>query len=346
MKAAWLAAALLCTSATTAYAQSSVTLYGIVDSYLGVTHATGKGTAVSIDSAGYQQSRLGLRIVEDLGAGYHVNAVLENGFSLSQGSAADPTRAFSRQAWVGLSGPFGEVRAGRQNSPQYIMLAQLDAFYGATYGSIINNSSSLGIRYDNSLSYISPSFYGFKVQGLVSLGGQASPHTGNNVYVAMIDYSRGPWYFGLNYAEQKSQNASFSVKSTFAAANYDYGHGRIYLSYYRGDNPGANAPANVRGVYASIYSLSGDWRITPALAVGAGWGWIDVSGANAPRAWQASAIGTYALSKRTLLFSTLAYVSNSNGGVFSLGGAGPITRNVPLAGGSELGFQAGIRHTF
>lgn len=98
MKAALLAAGTLCLGATTAYAQSSVRLYGIVDSYVGVTHATGKGTAIGIDSAGYSQSRLGMRIVEDIGAGYHVNAVLENGFSMSQGSAADPTRAFRRQA--------------------------------------------------------------------------------------------------------------------------------------------------------------------------------------------------------------------------------------------------------
>lgn len=346
MKAALLAAGTLCLGTTAAYAQSSVTLYGIVDSYIGITHATGKGTVISIDSAGYQQSRLGMRIVEDIGAGYHVNAVLENGFSMSQGSAADPTRAFSRQAWVGLSGPFGEVRAGRQNSPQYIMLAQLDAFAGATYGSIINNSSNLGIRYDNSISYISPSAYGLKFQGLVSLGGQASPHTGNNVYVAMVDYARGPWYFGLNYAEQKSQDASFSVKSTFAVADYDYGHGRLYLSWYRGDNPGANPAANVRGIYTSIYSLSGDWRISPALVIGAGEGWIDESGAGVPQAWQASAIATWSLSKRTTLFSSVAYVSNTKGGVFSLGGAGPITRNVPVPGGNETGFQLGIRHMF
>ena len=134
--AAFCGACVLCAAATPAAAQSSVTLYGIADAYLGATEASGSGRAIGLSSAGIQQSRIGIRVTEDLGAGLVANAVLENGFALNNGAAADPTRAFSRQAWLGLSGGFGEVRAGRQNSPQYVMLAQLDAFTGATYGSI------------------------------------------------------------------------------------------------------------------------------------------------------------------------------------------------------------------
>ena len=347
--AAFCGACVLCAAATPAAAQSSVTLYGIADAYLGATEASGSGRAIGLSSAGIQQSRIGIRVTEDLGAGLVANAVLENGFALNNGAAADPTRAFSRQAWLGLSGGFGEVRAGRQNSPQYVMLAQLDAFTGATYGSIINNASNLGSRYDNALTYATPSIGGFKFQGLVSLGGQAAPDTGNNVYVAMLDYTKGPWYAGVNHAEQKSQNASFTIKSTFAVTDYDYGHGRLYLAWYRGDNPGANAPANVPGQYTSIYSLSADWRISPAITVGAGGGWIEGSGnsaTGAPRAWQASVIGSYALSKRTLLYTTLAHISNSHGGTFSLGDAGPIVRNTPTPGGNETGFQIGLRQLF
>jgi predicted porin len=327
-------------------AQSSATLYGIVDTYLGFTTASGKGRAIGLDSPGFQQSRIGVRVSEDLGNGWRVNAMLENGFALNTGAAADPTRAFSRQAWVGLSGAFGEARAGRQNSPQYLMLSQLDAFVGATFGSIINNASNLGLRYDNALTYVTPTFGGFKAQGLVSLGGQTYPHSGNNVYVAMLDYSKGPWYVGVNHAEQKSQNANFTIKSTFAVTNFDYGHGKVYVAWYRGDNPGANGAANVPGRYASIYSLSADWRISPALTLGAGGGWIETSGESAPRAWQAGAIGTYALSKRTLLYSSVAHIANSHGGTFSLGGAGPVVRNVPTPGGNETGVQIGMRQLF
>jgi predicted porin len=346
MKAKWLVVGLACVGGSPALAQNSVTLYGVLDAYAGLTHATGHGTVVSLDSAGFQQSRYGLRVVEDVGGGVHINAVLENGFSLTNGTAADSTQAFSRQAWIGVSGAAGEFRAGRQNSPQYIMLSQIDAFSGATYGSAINNSSSLVTRYNNALTYMSPSLGGLRIQGLFSLGGQTSPSTGNNAYVAMVEYSKGPWYLGINHAEQKSQNAVFTVKSTFAVTNYDYGAGKIYVSYYRGDNPGANASANIEGKYTSIYSLSGDWRLTPALTIGADCGWIQQSGNDAPRAWQASLISTYALSKRTLLYGTVAHVSNGNDGVFSLGGAGPIVRNVPSSSGSETGFQVGIRELF
>lgn len=329
-----------------AAAQSSATLYGIVDSYLGFTTASGKGRAIGLDSPGFQQSRIGVRVSEDLGDGLRVNALLENGFALNTGAAADATLAFSRQAWVGVSGAFGEARAGRQSSPQYLMLSQLDAFVGATFGSIINNVSNLGLRYNNALTYVTPTVGGFKAQGLVSLGGQTDPHSGNNVYVGMLDYSKGPWYVGVNHAEQKSQNATFSIKSTVAATNFDYGHGKVYVSWYRGDNPGANAPANVPGRYASVYSLSADWRLSPALTLGAGGGLIATSGESAPRAWQAGAIATYSLSIRTLLYSSVAHIANSHGGTFSLGGAGPIVRNVPTPGGNETGVQIGMRQLF
>lgn len=327
-------------------AQTSVTLYGIIDSYVAVTHAGGKGTAVSLDGGGYSANRFGLRGVEDIGGGLAVNFQLENGFLSNNGALADQSRLFSRQAWVGMSGSFGEVRAGRQNSPQFVMLAQLDAFYGATFASMLNNASGYTPRYDNVISYTSPSMAGIKVQGMFAPGGQADPHTGNNVYSVALEYAKGPVYAGINHVEQRSQNASFTIKSTFAGGNIDYGYGKIYAGFYRGNNNGSNAASNTEGRYFNVWSLSADWRIDPATTVAIGGGFTDSDGGGGPQAYEVGAAATYSLSKTTFLYSSIARLQNRRGGTFSLAGAGPITRNVPTPGGTETGVQVGIRHAF
>jgi predicted porin len=193
---------------------------------------------------------------------------------------------------------------------------------------------------------MSPSFAGFKVQGMVAPGGQADPHSGNNVYIAALEYARGPIYAGVNHVEQRSQNAAFTIKSTFAGANVDYGHGKVYAGFYRGNNNGSNAATNVQGRYFDIWSLSADWRISPAATAAIGGGFTDADGHGGPQAYEIGAAATYSLSKTTFLYSSVARLQNRRGGTFSLAGAGPVSRNTPAPGGTETGVQIGIRHAF
>lgn len=333
-------------STGTAMAQSNVTIYGVLDTYMAYTNATGKGSVVSMDGGGYQANRIGFRGTEDLGGGLRANFQLENGFLSDTGGMADTTRLFNRQSWIGLGGGFGEVRAGRQNTPGFLMIARLDAFAGATFGSFLNNVSAYTPRYDNMLGYISPNMSGFKVQAYVGLGEQTAPRNGLNSYMLGGEYESGPLYLGISSSLQNSANDNQSIKSTFAGGAYDYGMGKVFLGYYRGNNLGAAAATNVAGVYYSAYSISANYRVTTQGTLGAGYGWAkDSSGANRD-ARQFSLIGTYDLSKRTMLYSTYAHLSNKNGATFSLSGAGPITKNVPTAGGTVNGVQVGIRHLF
>lgn len=332
--------------AGSAMAQSNVVVYGVLDTYMGYTNAEGTGNVVTMDSGGYQASRVGFRGFENLGDGLSATWQLENGFASDTGAQHDTTRLFNRQAWVGLGGKWGELRVGRQNSSSFLMIARLDPFAGATYASFLNNVSSYTPRYDNVVGYISPVMSGFKLQAYYSLGERTDTSDGLNTAILAGEYEQGPLYLGVSSSRQKSANGQETTQSTFAGGSYDYGQGRVYLGYYRGNNLGAVPATNVRGSYYSAYSLSANYRLGGGTTIGAGFGWGDDGTSNNRDARQISLIGTHDLSKRTMLYATIAHMVNDDGASFTFSAAAPITKNVPTAGGNVDGVQVGIRHLF
>lgn len=335
---------LLCAGGATA--QSSVVVYGVLDTYMGYTNAEGTGNVVSMDSGGYQASRVGLRGAEDLGGGLLATWQLESGLASDTGAQHDTTRLFNRQAWVGLGGKWGELRIGRQNSSSFLMIARLDPFAGATYASFLNNVSSYTPRYDNVIGYISPVVNGFKMQAYYSLGERTDDSDGLSTAILAAEYEKGPLYLGVSSSRQNSANGQETTQSTFAGGSYDYGQGRIYLGYYRGNNLGAAPATNVRGSYYSAYSIAANYRLGGGTTIGAGFGWGVDGTSNDRDARQVSLIVTHDLSKRTMLYSTLAHMVNDDGASFTFSAAAPIPKNVPAAGGNMDGVQFGIRHLF
>jgi predicted porin len=342
-----LGAGLVVLSAAAA-AQSNVTLYGVMDTYLGHTNAGGKGSMTDQQSGGWAASRWGLRGSEDLGGGLRAVFTLENGILTNSGGFADSTRVFNRQSYLGLAGGWGEVRLGRQNSPAFWMLGSMDAFNGATYGSLLNNVSGYTPRFDNVIYYVSPEFSGLKVQGGHALGNQPAgqPRSGLAATMLGVEYKSGPFWVGMNHSQQNSANTSVKAKATFLGGNWDWGSGKVYLGLHRGNMNGAALATNVAGRDYDAWSLSADWRITPAITLGALYGRANDKTAFNGDAKQASLLATYTFSKRTMVYSTITRLENSGGATFSLGAAGPITRNVPAAGQDVSGFQVGIRHQF
>lgn len=341
-------AAVIGLGACAAHAQSSVTIYGVVDQYIGHTSAGGRGSVTSLDAGGVAASRLGFRGVEDLGGGLKASFTLENGILSDTGAAADATRGFNRQSWLGIGGGWGEFRFGRQNTPAFWMCGQLDAAGCATYASLLNNTSGYAPRFDNMLYYFSPDLSGFKLQGGVALGEQQAPasKSGLNAYMFGAEYKGGNFWVGLNHASQNSANNTVKAKASFLGGNWDHGNGKVYLGLHRGNMNGASMATNVQGRDYFAWSLSADWRITGTTTVGVLAGRADDRTATNNDAKQFSLIATHALSRRTQLYATATRLSNENGATFSLGAAGPITRNVPLAGQDAKGFQVGVRHTF
>ena len=329
-----------------AVAQSNVVVYGVLDTYMGYTNAEGTGNVLSIDSGAYQASRVGLRGAENLGDGLRATWQLESGLASDTGAQHDTGRVFNRQAWVGLGGKWGELRLGRQNSSNFLMIARLDTFAGATYGSFLNNVSSYTPRYDNVVGYLSPVVNGFKLQAYYSLGERSEPGDGMSTTVLAGEYEKGPLYLGVSSSRQKSANGQETTQSTFAGGAYDYGQGVVYLGYYRGNNLGAAPATNVRGSYYSAYSLSANYRLGGGTTIGAGLGWGVDGTRNDRDARQVSLIAMHDLSKRTMLYATLAHLINDDGASFTFSAAAPIPRNVPVAGGNVDGVQFGIRHLF
>lgn len=360
------AATLACTSAM---AQSSVTLYGVLDVFGGYQNAKidGKSTSLAVlGNNGELTSRWGLRGSEDLGGGYRATFDLENGFDPGTGKVQNSYRLFDRQAWVGLGGGFGEVRFGRQNTPMFAWSGNMDAFSAATYASGYNNFANWLARVDNDISYQSPKFYGTQAELHYSVGGQPGTLAGNAVYQAGVQTSQGPVYFALAYLNAANATASVRVQEIMAGGNIDYGHGRIYLAYFRANDvissstgnalsnpagkydPTVGPVGNTAGDWHSTYSLSADYRFSPFLSVGAGYAYIKDSSSLGNDAGQWGAIINYDLSKATRVYGTVSQLKNYGTAQYKMAGASITTGSflTPSPGQMETGVQIGIRHLF
>ncbi|SIO04272.1 porin [Paraburkholderia phenazinium] len=363
------ALALELTFAGQARAQSSVTLYGVLDEFVGYqsTKVSGKSTSlVALGNNGELTSRWGIRGSEDLGGGYRAVFDLENGFDPGTGSVQNAYRFFDRQAWVGIAAPYGEVRLGRQNTPMFAWSGNLDAFSAATYGSGYNNFANWLARVDNDISYISPKISGTQVELHYSVGGQPGSLAEDAVYQAAVQSNVGPVYLALAYLNAANSTNTVRVQEIMAGANYDYGWGKIYFGFFRANdiisattgnalanpagkyNPATGPVGNVAGNYHNTYSFSADYHISPFLSIGAGYAFITDSSSLDNTAREFSAIVNYDLSKATRLYAVVSRLNNSNSAQYKMTGASITTGAflTPGAGQSETGAQIGIRHLF
>jgi predicted porin len=238
--------ALLLSVAGFAQAQSSYTLYGLIDASYGKSIADDVANLkADFHSGGDAQSgegnsatRIGIKGSADLGSGVKANFKFETGGIDSDGDV-NPTGAFfNRQAWFGLSGAFGELRLGRQDSVPFQTTIDFD-FNGAS-----NGVSALGYasvapwapgRQSRSLQYISPTFGGFKAQvGFVPKANTAADSTfgeAKDVYSIGLTFATGPVAVALT-----AQSKEFKDSKSFAAiaGSYDFGVAKFSLNYTDG----------------------------------------------------------------------------------------------------------------
>ena len=138
MKKAILALAALGSLSAVAQAQTSVTLYGIVD--VGIVRESGTlGPSVTKLSSGIANgSRFGFKGVEDLGGGMTAFFDLQNGFQADTGALGQGGLLFGRQAFVGLGGSFGNIKLGRQYTPIDDLHGAVDPFINNYAGRLQN----------------------------------------------------------------------------------------------------------------------------------------------------------------------------------------------------------------
>jgi predicted porin len=203
-----------------AFAQSSVTLYGIVDAGLGYT--SGQRVAQSSGAAGkpvnyknasnygfasgtWSGDRWGLKGTEDLGGGLAAVFQLENGFNIGTGQLGQGGREFGRQAWMGLSSKqYGKVTLGRQYDPIVDFVGAISAGnfltgMGAHPGDLDNIDNQA--RENNSIKYTSPSFSGLQLGALYGFGNQAGSIKNQSTWSLGGQYVRGPLAVAAAYMQ-------------------------------------------------------------------------------------------------------------------------------------------------
>lgn len=324
-------------AAQAASAQSSVTVYGLVDTFVQVVN-TGSGYTPAMNSSGQYGTRIGLRGSEDIGGGNKVDFDLENGFNSNDGSFATPGSMFNRQAWVGASGNWGSVRAGRQNSLLFINEGRLDAFGGATQGSGINNLSVYTYRTSNTVGYFSPKFAGFQAAGYLGLGDAGGLRAGGSNYQFALTYDNRA--ISAVYAMQgvRNANATSTEHSTFAGGSYDFGAVRLYAGY-------AAASWDDQHIDIRSFEFSGRWTFSPFAYLALGYTFLqDRNGSN--DAAQYSAMLNYAFSKRTSVYTALSWLDNRGQASYRLAGAATAGQALAYAGAPARGVQVGIVQAF
>lgn len=216
MKRISIAAALFTGFSGAALAQTSVTLYGIVDeSFMMNTNARG-GHQYSLLSGSESGSRWGLKGTEDLGGSLSAVFNLENGFNSSTGALGQNGAMFGRQAYVGLASPtYGTLLLGRQYPTGYDYVGSLTAspqwaLGGAGFGAHPADLDNLDgtYRLNNAIKYKSPTFEGFSFGGMYALGNIAGDPTRNQAYSVGAGYTYGPLVVAAQYSSVKNPNFS------------------------------------------------------------------------------------------------------------------------------------------
>ena len=364
MKKSLIALAVLAASGA-AMAQSSVTLFGIVDtnvSYLdGVSNAAGTNTdsKYGIGTSGNATSRLGFRGVEDLGGGLKAGFHLEGEIFGDDGNASGFN--FKRRSTVSLAGGFGEVRLGRDLTPGYSKTSSYDLFGQVGIGQFMgwsnwngdnqttanNNNDANGIRSSNMISYYTPNFSGFTA-GL-GYGFDEKADTTNSKkgrYVGgYVAYDNGPLSVALSY-DESSALVLTSPAATGADRNrltlggsYDLNVVKLnaILQQTKDDVPGGSErKVNAYMLGASAPVGAGEVKLQYAL--------YDQKAIDS-KAHQISLGYVHNLSKRTAVYGTVAYMDNKDASKLNLSAKGLGTIDA-RAGDSQTGYQVGIRHAF
>ncbi|GAB7535775.1 porin [Burkholderia sp. 3C] len=282
MRFALIAGAAMCAlNAHRAQAQNSVTLYGIIDTGFTYTNNNGGHSLIAMqdgNQSGRSGSRWGLRGNEALGGGLSAIFLLENGFTIPNGAAAQGGLMFGRQAYVGLGSPIGTVTLGRQYDTVVDMIqpfsagAQWAGYMGGRADDIDNVLDTN--RTNNAIKYTTPIWRGLRASGMYSFGGIAGDATRNQV-----------WSFGVGY-----ESGGFKTAAAWLDAKQpDFG--------YYGGNGNALTPTSVGATGAPNNNNIGSTR--PAFS-----GFASASG---ERIASASGSYTYGPVSAALIWSNVRY---------------------------------------
>lgn len=307
-----------------AMAQSSVTLYGIVDA--AVVHTTNQtgGNKLAVDAGQLATSRWGMRGSEDLGGGLKANFNLEGTLVNDSGAAGS---LFDRQSTVGLSGGFGSVNLGRQNILGVDSIGMADpiglahagtnpnvAFSALNAGSLYgdfgtNGPSAAALRQNNSIRYMTPLMSGFGGALMYGFGEQpgntsARSYTGISGY-----YTNGKSGAALAYAQLKNQADNSTLTLWGGGAKY------VINSMFELRATYAQNEVDTTNRKIAVTGLGVNYTVMPELTLTGAYYNTKRSGDISGKADQFVALGKYALSKRTILYASLTHAKAGSAAV-------------------------------
>lgn len=246
-------AGVFCAMSSVVFAQSSVTLYGVVDGGLSYSRLSGSylpnqsntGLSYGMQSG----NRMGIKGIEDLGGGNRLTFQLENGFDLGNGTIEQNARFFGRQAWLGFeSNQWGYARVGRQYNFATDYFEAIDPFalgFGqASMGAAFGSANMY--RMSNTIKYQTPDLNGFQAGIGYSFAVGEVPFYYNRELTPNAFGSTNYSFISSNNNRQITLGAKYASGPFYMAASYD----RVY---------GTSEAVNNSGVSPSAWNLGASY---------------------------------------------------------------------------------------
>jgi len=367
--------ALAALAASTAFAQSSVTISGTIKGgvaqtkYSGATSGNGSNTAVSDGS-----SQFHIKGVEDLGQGLKAEFQIDTRFRIDDNGAAPTTSPLATgNTFIGVTGGFGTVRLGKMDTHYCLgsdsngtrataLQASGCALLGYVNGNAAAQAVAAGTRSVNNIRFISPTFNGLTVQADYSTNptgveGAVGTTSGGNAQAIRATYTAGPLTTAVGHYNYKSEDqtstaARTNQKSTNFMINYDLGMATVGLAY---DNTSNGSAAASVAAFTETERTATSLPIT--IPVGAGTilftytkaGNSKTAGVvNANTSATLVSVGfDYALSKRTSMGVSYARLNNNTSGAYALYAQSSLNGTAVNATGQDASqVYVGLRHTF
>jgi general bacterial porin, GBP family len=386
MKRSLFAVALLGAVTVPAYAQSSVTLYGLIDTGFVYTNSQLGHSNFQLLSSATQNTVFGLKGSEDLGGGLHAIFKLEQGFLLNNGTQAFSGDGFGSQAWVGLqSDPYGTLTFGRQFDVMNDLVGPLTAEFNTWGGSMAahpfenDNLAANSVVINNSVKYVSPTLYGLTAETMYSFSNKAGNFANNRSYGFAVSYAQGPLNLAAGYLQLNDAGSGTGAVNTgdFSAnfvaqrqrvwslgGNYTFGPATVGLvwSHSQIDNAAGvfsfGTGSYLGGTDTSAGTLAGSLRLdnyevnakyalTPAVTLSGAYTYTHGAYNGSSPGWNTGMLqADYSLSKRTDFYLEGVYQNVHGAPADSILSHAMINTLSPSSTNAQVAVTVGMRHAF
>ncbi|MGZ2749236.1 porin [Burkholderia stagnalis] len=371
-------------ASSAAMAQSSITLYGMLDAGIGYTSNINGHQRFGLDGGAAGSNKWGLKGQEDLGGGLKAVFRIENGFNIAtggiggQGPIGSTRSLFNRQAFVGLaSDRYGTVRMGRQIDAVTEMVQGLtgDAISASTFstpGDVDNNDNTT--NQNNAVKYISPIINGFQAEGAYSFGGVPGAMGSGQSWSVAANYAQGGltvaggYFRAANQGENGWLNATaqpmFGATLGYPSSGYSGGNAfrsagiaQIAAQYQVGPYTAGLRYSNAQyhgndgqpSIHFNVLGALLQYQVTPALSLATGYTYVYGSAATPKQAAEGrtmASINQVSLGA-TYSLSKRTAVYAMGAYVHALGAQASVADfGNTASGGNQVQVNVGMHHSF